>query len=140
MRQRSDRAIRCTDRSNSTSVQKNAHGPYRVVADPPFCVLYISILVTSWMNHESVALLSEPKCNKLKFFPATAIMVASMTGVGVLAFPNTFVNAGGCLQGIFFQLPFLLMAWITVIAIGMVVKRHNVDEYEEMIISEYSFG
>ena len=112
----------------------------RVEADRPFCALYISILVTSWMNHESVALLSEPKCNKLKFFPATAIMVASMTGVGVLAFPNTFVNAGGCLQGIFFQLPFLLMAWITVIAIGMVVKRHNVDEYEEMIISEYSFG
>lgn len=91
--------------------------------------------LTSWMNHESVALIGEPKCNKLKFFPATAIMVASMTGVGVLAFPNTFVNAGGCLEGIFFQLPFLFMAWVTLIAIGMVVKRHNVDEYEEMIIS-----
>ena len=87
------------------------------------------------MNHESVALIGEPKCNKLKFFPATAIMVASMTGVGVLAFPNTFVNAGGCLEGVFFQLPFLFMAWVTLIAIGMVVKRHNVDEYEEMIIS-----
>ena len=88
------------------------------------------------MNHESVALIGEPKCNKLKFFPATAIMVASMTGVGVLAFPNTFVNAGGCLEGVFFQLPFLFMAWVTLIAIGMVVKRHNVDEYEEMIISK----
>ena len=88
------------------------------------------------MNHESVALIGEPKCNKLKFFPATAIMVASMTGVGVLAFPNTFVNAGGCLEGVFFQLPFLFMAWVTLIAIGMVVKRHSVDEYEEMIISK----
>ena len=90
-------------------------------------------LVTSWMRHESVALLGEPENQKLGFFSATAIMVASMTGVGVLTFPATYVNAGGPITGVFLQIPYLAMAWITLIAIGMVVKRCNVDEYEDMI-------
>ena len=52
------------------------------------------------MRHESVALLGEPESDKLTFFPATCIMVASMTGVGVLTFPATYAASGGALNGI----------------------------------------
>ena len=85
------------------------------------------------MRHESVALLGEPESEKLSFFAATAIMVASMTGVGVLTFPGTYAASGGALNGILLQLPFLVLSWVTLIAIGMLVKRLNVDEYEEML-------
>ena len=85
------------------------------------------------MRHESVALLGEPESDKLTFFPATCIMVASMTGVGVLTFPATYAASGGALNGILLQFPFLALSWITLIAIGMLAKRLNVDEYEDML-------
>ena len=85
------------------------------------------------MRHESVALLGEPDSDKLGFFPAVCIMVASMTGVGVLTFPATYVKAGGVLNGILLQFPFLALSWVTLIAIGMLAKRLNVDEYEDML-------
>lgn len=90
------------------------------------------------MRHESVALLGEPESEKLSFFAATAIMVASMTGVGVLTFPGTYAASGGALNGILLQLPFLVLSWVTLIAIGMLVKRLNVDEYEEMLKGKWS--
>lgn len=93
----------------------------------------VSQRVSSWANHESEPLLYEPEETKLKFFPAMAIIVASMTGVGVLAFPSAFVLAGGCVNAILLQLPFLALAWVTMNAIGLVIRKYDVDEYEHMV-------
>ena len=93
----------------------------------------ISQRLSSWANHESEPLLNEPEETKLQFFPATSIIVASMTGVGVLAFPAAFAHAGGPLYSILLQLPFLLFCWVTINAIGLIIRKYNVDEYEHMV-------
>ena len=94
--------------------------------------------ISSWANHETEPLLHEPEETKLKFFPATAIIVASMTGVGVLAFPLAFVYAGGPLNSILIQIPFLIFCWITINAIGLVIRKYDVDQYESMISGKFN--
>ena len=93
----------------------------------------ISQRLSSWANHESEPLLHEPEETKLKFFPAMSIIIASMTGVGVLAFPASFAQAGGPVYSILLQIPFLLFAWITINAIGLIIRKYKVDEYETMV-------
>ena len=76
--------------------------------------------VSSWYNHESEPLINEPEEQKLKPFQAMALLVSSMAGIGVLSFPLGFVYAGGILNGILIQIPFLIFCWITINAIGRV--------------------
>ncbi|CAG5107648.1 Oidioi.mRNA.OKI2018_I69.chr1.g3427.t1.cds [Oikopleura dioica] len=89
--------------------------------------------VSSWYNHESEPLINEPEETKLKPFPAMALLVSSMAGIGVLSFPLGFVYAGGILNGILIQIPFLAFCWITINALGMIARKHNCDEYEDIV-------
>ena len=45
--------------------------------------------------------------------------------------------SGGALIGMGLQIPFLILAWITLIAIGMVAKRFKVLEYEDMVLGKF---
>ena len=62
-----------------------------------------------------------------------ALLVSSMAGIGVLSFPLGFVYAGGILNGVLIQIPFLIFCWITINAIGMIARKHNCDEYEDIV-------
>jgi hypothetical protein len=89
--------------------------------------------ISSWYNHESEPLLHEPEESKLGGFQAMALLVSSMAGTGVLSFPLGFVYAGGILNGVLIQIPFLIFCWITINAIGMIARKHNCDEYEDIV-------
>lgn len=110
--------------------------------------------VSSWANHESEPLLHEPEASKdwifdikklknvtanfikilwqLKFLPATCILVASMTGIGVLAFPHAFVEAGGSLNSI------LLQFWFKIL--NLHIKNYNLIQHDYITTVNWNFN
>jgi len=61
-------------------------------------------------------------------------MVSTLLGIGILGFPLAYVKVGGIGLGIAVQLPFVLLCWITVVMTSWVVEKHNLKDYNDLII------